>query len=402
MKYSCIKCNSEFELEREAADIFCPYCGYLAKSDDRNTFYEKIHMIKPIMTKKEFIISQLEKMARIQETPKDVFDNLNFDVKEVYIFYVERKYNVKASYDASVKYKKEEKYTKYIEKTSTDKSGVKVTIKEPVEEVRVVSDTKVISDFINCSDSIIVNFKGSEDKDIELIRNYKNSLEEDNSIEVPIKNIRNVLNAYDDCLSKANDRYDAELDRAIEEKIKEKNANYDGCSNIDFKIDEKELGEIKVYCISKYIWEYKHNNNDYTLSILSPIKKVYGDYPADKTFESTVSAALDEIDKRYTTTINGTWSIASLVLLVLIGFIVFVASSKEIETNNKTSTIIILSVLSFIDLGIAALIGYILKKNCNKKKESTRKKKLDEKADRKNIMCDRLIQNIKDDKYNIK
>ena len=86
MKYSCIKCKSEFELEKDAPDIFCPYCGYLAKSDDRNAFYEKIHIIKPVETKREFVISQLEKMAKIDDTPKDIFDNINFNVKEKYIF----------------------------------------------------------------------------------------------------------------------------------------------------------------------------------------------------------------------------------------------------------------------------------------------------------------------------
>lgn len=402
MKYLCKKCNSEFELEREAADIFCPYCGYLAKSDDRNTFYNRIHMIKPKITKKEFIISQLEKMARIDKTPKDVFDNLNFDVREVYIFYAERNYSAKASYDATVKYKKEEKYTKYVEKTSTDKNGVKTTIKEPFEEVRMVLETKVVTDFINCNDSLIVNFSGTSDKDLELIKNYKNDFEEDNSIEVPIKNIRNVLGSFEDNLAKANNRFETALKESLLKKINEKNANYESCSSIDLMIDEKEYDEIKIYCVTKYVWDYRHNNSEYTLSNLSPIKDVYGDYPADTVIDGLIKEAQDEVDKRYTSTENGIYSICGVLLFIFAGLIWFVATRNEYETGQKTEVIAVIAFLMIVDIGFSALLCSGLKKKCNNKKEKIKNKKHQEKVDRKNIMCERLIQNIKDDKYNMK
>ena len=398
MEYSCKKCGSEFKLEREAADIFCPYCGYLAKSDDRNTFYERIHVIKPVISKKEFLISQIEKMAKLEVTPKDVFDNLIFDVKEKYIFYAERSFNAKTTYDAKVKYMKEETVTKYIEKTSTDKDGVKVTIKEPVEETRAVEDTKVISDIFNYNDSIIVNFKGATDKDIELIQNYKNEFEEDNSIEIPITNIRNVLKAYDELVSKANDKFDKALSDLLCSKIKEKNND---CSNIDLKINECEYGEFKIYCVIKYTWDYKYDNTDYNLSTLAALKHVYGEYPADKKFGPNLEEEQNEIDERYKKKIEGSYCISGVIIVVCIILACIIGTATDIEKNTKTIFIIVLSAIAIITFGVSALIEKIFKRKCNNKKDKLRKQRTQEKIDKKNIMCNKIRQDIKDDKYKL-
>lgn len=400
MNYTCKKCNSEFELERDAADIFCPYCGYLAKSDDRNTFYERIHIIKPIMSKKEFLISQIEKMAKLEETPKDVFDNLIFDVKEKYIFYAEKDFSAKTSYDAKVKYNKQETITKYIEKTSTDKDGVKVTVKEPVEEKRIVEDTKVISDIFNYSDSIIVNFKGCTDKDLELIQNYKNEFEEDNSVEIPITNIRNVLNVYDELVSKAETKYDIALNNLLCSKIKEKNGD---CTNIDLKINECEVGDYKIFCVVKYTWDYKYNNSDFNLSTLSSLKHVYGDYPADRVFETMVKEEQEEIGKRYNKNIDGTYCISGIIITIFIALIAIFAGTDLFSSNNsvKATGAIISGACLAITFGVCALITHILKKKSASKQEKVRKQRAKEKVERKEILCNKIKQDIKDDKYKL-
>lgn len=398
MNYTCKKCNSEFTLERDAADIFCPYCGYLAKSDDRNTFYEKVHVIKPIISKKEFLISQIEKMARLSETPKDVFDNLIFDVKEKYIFYAEKKFSVKATYDAKVKYKREETISNYTEKTSTNKDGVKVTIKEPGEETRIVEDIKVISDIFNYSDNVIVNFKGATDKDLELIQNYNNEFEEDNSVEIPITNIRNVLNVFDELVSKANDKYDKALKELLCAKIKEKNGD---CTDIDLTINECEYGDYKIYCIIKYTWDYKYNNTEYNLSTLASLKHVYGDYPADKVFEPMIKEEQNDIEKSYKKTIDGVYSIAGVLFIVCIILGCIIGFSKEISSDDKTKSIVCITIIFLIVLGISILIETALKKKCVSKKEKTRKQRAKEKEEKKNIMCNKIKQDIKDDKYKI-
>jgi len=397
MNYTCKKCNSEFELERDAADIFCPYCGYLAKSEDRNTFYERIHIIKPVISKKEFLISQIEKMARLSETPKDVFDNLIFDVKEKYIFYAEKEFSAKTTYDAKVKYKKEEKIIKNIEKTSIDKDGVKVTIKEPVEETRIVEDTKVISDIFNYSDSVIVNFKGATEKDLELIQNYNNEFEEDNSVEIPITNIRNVLKSYDELISKADDKYDKALKDLLCAKIKEKNGN---CTDVDLKINECEYGDYKIYCVIKYTWDYKYNNAEYNLSTLAALKHVYGDYPADNVFEPMVKEEQIEIEKRYNSTIKGIYSIIGFVSVICIA-LCFIIGLEIIKINAKTVWIVGIIVFALIVCGIGALLAYIFKKKCSSKKEKIRKQRTKEKEEKKNIMCNKIIRDIKDDKYKL-
>ncbi len=398
MNYTCKKCNSEFELERDAADIFCPYCGYLAKSEDRNTFYERIHIIKPVISKKEFLISQIEKMARLSETPKDVFDNLIFDVKEKYIFYAEKEFSAKTTYDAKVKYKKEEKIIKNIEKTSIDKDGVKVTIKEPVEETRIVEDTKVISDIFNYSDSVIVNFKGATEKDLELIQNYNNEFEEDNSIEIPITNIRNVLKSYDELISKADDKYDKALKDLLCAKIKEKNGD---CTDVDLKINECEYGDYKVYCVIKYTWDYKYNNTEYNLSTLASLKHVYGDYPADNVFEPMVKEEQDEIDKVFSKSILGIYLvsiIASIVVAVLV-----IMFEMEYNSENKINLGAIGLGLAFIAIiiSLCALLVFLSKKKCSSKKEKIRKQRTKEKEEKKNIMCNKIIRDIKDDKYKL-
>jgi len=398
MNYTCKKCNSEFELERDAADIFCPYCGYLAKSEDRNTFYERIHIIKPVISKKEFLISQIEKMARLSETPKDVFDNLIFDVKEKYIFYAEKEFSAKTTYDAKVKYKKEEKIIKNIEKTSIDKDGVKVTIKEPVEETRIVEDTKVISDIFNYSDSVIVNFKGATEKDLELIQNYNNEFEEDNSIEIPITNIRNVLKSYDELISKADDKYDKALKDLLCAKIKEKNGD---CTDIDLKINECEYGDYKVYCVIKYTWDYKYNNTEYNLSTLASLKHVYGDYPADNVFEPMVKEEQDEIDKVFSKSILGIYLVsilASIVVAVLV-----IMFEMEYNSENKINLGAIGLGLAFIAIiiSLCALLVFLSKKKCSSKKEKIRKQRTKEKEEKKNIMCNKIIRDIKDDKYKL-
>lgn len=395
MNYTCKKCNSEFELERDAADIFCPYCGYLAKSDDRNTFYERIHIIKPIMSKKEFLISQIEKMAKLEETPKDVFDNLIFDVKEKYIFYAEKDFSAKTTYDAKVKYKKEETITKYIEKTSTDKDGVKVTVKEPVEEKRMVEDTKVISDIFNYKDSIIVNFKGCTDKDLELIQNYKNEFEEDSSIEIPITNIRNVLNVYDELVEKAEAKYEKALNDLLCTKIKEKNGD---CTNIDLKINECEYGEYKIYCVIKYTWDYKYDNTEYNLSTLASLKHVYGEYPADKVFEPMVIEEQNEIDKTFNSSITGVYCVSIIAAIVVVVLVVMY------EQNADKFDLGVLGLgLGCIGIIIClcALIVFLSKKKCKSRKEKVRKQRTKEKVERKETLCNKIKQDIKDDKYKL-
>ena len=235
MKYKCRKCNSEFELEKDADDIYCPYCGYLAKSEERNTFYRTVKVIKPIISKKDFVISQLEKMSRLEETPKDVFDNLDYNVKELFLFYAVRKAEFNSSYEATVEFKEKETFTSTHEYVSRDKDGNKVTITKPFEDTRTVTKKKIVNDVVSFDDSFIINFKGASEKDLEIISNYKNSFEIDNDVEIPMKNIRSFLKFKEENEKLFDERCEEKLESIAKGKIIDKHNNYDYCAKIELK-----------------------------------------------------------------------------------------------------------------------------------------------------------------------
>ena len=401
MKYSCKKCKSEFTLEKDAADIYCPYCGYLAKSDDRNTFYNEIKVIKPIVTKKEFVISQLEKMARIDETPKDVFDNLGYNVKEEYLFYAIRKVKSSSTYEASVEFKSKETYSDIKETVSRDKDGNKVTTKEPYEAEKTVVKTKIISDFVKLEDSIVVNYKGANKKDLDLITSFRNNFEIDNNVEIPMSIIRSFLD-----YKKANekgfeDKCNERVVEILNDKILEANESYEKCNNIVLKDKVVEFGDYDIYCVIKYSWEYKYNNKEYTLQELSWLKHIIGEYPNDTKINSLIEEKKEEIKDRYNKISDGLYAIIGVGIIIAGILIYFIAKSEDYTTNKKGELITILVVVFLAIFGILALINYILKRNSKSQQKKIEIQLKEEKQEKKNIMCKKHCQKIKDDEYKL-
>ena len=401
MNYVCKKCKSEFSLERDAADIFCPYCSYLAKSDDRNTFYEQVKVIKPIMTKKDFVISQLEKMAKLEETPKNVFDNLDYKVKEVYLFYAVRKAKYACSYEATVEYKEKETFTSSRETVSKDENGNRVKTRKPFEDTRTVTRNKIVNDFIKFEDSIVMNYKGASDKDLEIISNYKNTFEIDNEVEIPMPVIRTFLNLKKENEEQFNGRCNDRLNDVVKEKIIDRHNSYDKCMNIKLDNKEVELGEYDIYCVSKYVWEYKCDNVKYTLENLSCLKHVFGEYPRDTKFQELVCEKKEEINNESQKLIDSIYATLGVGLLIVAVILYFVITDKETTTDKKTEFIILILVIYALFAIPIGIIGSIKNKRILRKKEKVEAKLKEEKQERKNILCEKQIQKVKDDDFKL-
>ena len=199
-------------------------------------------------------------------------------------------------------------------------------------------------------------------------------------------------------LSKVGDKYDKALNNLLCAKIKEKNGD---CSNIDLKINECEYGEYKIYCVIKYTWDYKYDNTDYNLSTLASLKHVYGDYPADKKFGPMLEEEYNEIENRYKKKTDGVYCVAGVLEIVSIILAILIGVSKDIVQNDKNRYLVFIGIFFLVVVGITALIETALKKKCFNKKEKIEKQRTQEKIDRKNIMCNKIKQDIKDDKYKL-
>ena len=401
MNYVCKKCKNEFSLEKDAPDIYCPYCSYLAKSDDRNKFYEQVKVIRPIISKKEFVISQLEKMARIEDTPKNVFDNLDFNVKELYMFYAVRKVKYACSYEATIEFKEKETFTSTQETISKDEKGNRVKITKPFEDSRTVTKNKIVNDFIKFDDSIVINYKGVSEKDIDIISNYKNTFEIDNEVEIPMAVIRIFLNYKKENEKQFDERCNTRLDNIAKEKIIDIHNSYDRCLNIKLDNKEIELGEYDIYCITKYVWEYKYENSKYVLQNLSCLKHTFGEYPKDMKFEELIAAKKEEIDNESKKLLDSIYLTLGFGLIILGVIAYFISTSSDTETNFKIEIIVILAVFFAIIALPIGIIGSIKNKNILKKKEKVEKQLKEEKQERKNIMCMKQVQKIKDDEYKL-
>ena len=401
MNYVCKKCKSEFSLEKDAADIYCPYCSYLAKSDDRNKFYEQVKVIKPILTKKEFVISQLEKMAKLEDTPKDVFDNLDYNVQELYMFYAVRKAKYVSSYEATVQFMEKETFTYDSVSISKDENGNKIKTTKPVEDTRTVKKDKIVSDFLKFDDSIVINYKGVEDKDLDIISNYKNTFVIDNEVEVPMKVVRTFLNYRKENETQFDERCKSRLDVLAKEKIIDRYGNYDRCMNIELSNKEIELGEYDIYCVTKYVWEYKYDNSTYKLQNLSCLKHTFGEYPKDLKITDLINEKKEEIDNESKKLLDSIYATVGVMVLILGIIIYFVSTSKDNDFKSKTFIIVFLVCFFAIFAIPICIVGYFKNKKILKKKEAVEKKLKDEKQEKKDIMCIKQTQKIKNDEFKL-
>jgi DNA-directed RNA polymerase subunit RPC12/RpoP/multisubunit Na+/H+ antiporter MnhG subunit len=401
MIFKCRKCKSEFSLERDAAEIYCPYCGYLEKSEDRNTFYEQVKVVKPIITKKEFIVSQLEKMARLEETPKNVFDNLDYNVKEVYLFYAVRKAKYACSYEATVDFKEKESFTSSQETISKDKDGNRVKTTKPFIDTRTVTRSKIINDFIKFEDSIVMNYKGASKRDLDIISNYKNTFEIDNDVEVPLSVIKNFLNYKKENEHQFDERCKDRLDTVVKEKIIDRHNSYDKCMNIKLDNKEVELGEYDIYCVLKYIWEYNCSSVKYTLENLSCLKHVYGEYPQDIKFHELVDSKKEEIDNEAKKVLDSIYATLGVGFLILAIILYFLITAKDTTTDEKTMFSVFVIVVYLVFAIPIAIIGSFKNKRILKKKEKVETQLKEEKQERKEILCNKQIQKVTDENFKL-
>ncbi len=362
-KLVCSNCGSN-ELEITNSDYcICKHCGTKTFIDKKSTnitnneihlhidkidkglpFYEVVATNTP----EYFLRSALIALAKNNETPSDIFDEIQFEpVETVYRKYAKINLDIKVSYTVSIGYDRQEKYktTESVYNRSKNRYENK-----QVEKTRTVTDWSPLNgskDFAYSEGICLDSYDFDADGEVSAIEKVFSKWV-DNQPQLRYNANKNIVSPE----TPSEEQIDKVIDSCSKDASYKCKNSLPGDRYTSFSSSIRESHEIKSYVVPQYILNYTLEDEDYTIKSLCG----YNDMMAIQ-YPSANKKLLGKATKQTKPLLIG--SLVALSMSILTSLIFLIASINGISEGTK-----VLGIILCVGLCLTAVIlsQYMLKK----------------------------------------